>query len=192
MWPLAHNNIDLGLLTAPQNAEGDLGTDAVGAQMPEDLPGARHVFTVPTDDAVAQDEAGCGTWSVLVEMNDDGTGALLSVPQWMQLNAEVTAGDRAGLCQPVSDPFNGQRGNYYRSAPWPKCSQADQPSGRIDDGAAVRTAVYPEAQSNFSVNLSAKRALPFASRFGNEARSYQFRCRPASDGDCKVSRLNFS
>jgi hypothetical protein len=34
--------------------------------------------------------------------------------------------------------------------------------------------------------------VPFASRFGNEARSYQFRCRPASDGDCKVSRLNFS
>jgi len=95
MWPLAHNNIDLRLLTAPQNAKGDLGTDAVGAQMPEDLSGARHVFTVPTDDAVAHDEAGCGTWSPLVEMNDDGTGALLSVPQWMQLNAEVTAGDRA-------------------------------------------------------------------------------------------------
>ena len=98
MWPLAHNNIDLGLPTAPQNAEGDLGTDAVGPQMPEDLSGARHIFTVPTDDAVAHDEAGCGTWSVLVEMNDDGTGASLSVPQWMQLNAKVTAGDRARLC----------------------------------------------------------------------------------------------
>src|ERR1700733_4791946 len=81
MWPLAHNNIDLGLLTAPQNAEGDLGTDAVGPQMPEDLSGARHILAVPADDAVANDEAGCGTWSLLVEMNDDGTGASLSVPQ---------------------------------------------------------------------------------------------------------------
>src|ERR1700721_3582766 len=80
MWPLAHNNIDLRLLSAPQNAEGDLGTDAVGPQMPEDLSGARHIFTVPTDDAVAHDEAGSGTWPLLVEMTDDGPGPPVPAP----------------------------------------------------------------------------------------------------------------
>ncbi len=190
MWPLAHDNIDCGLLTAPQNTEGDRGTHAVGPQMAKNLSGVRHTFTVPTDDAVAHDETRCCARSLLVEMNDDGAGATLSVPQRMQLNAEVTPGNGARLRQPGGDAFDGLKGNDYRSASRSKCGQPDEPSGRIDDGAAVRATVQLKAQSNFSINLSAKRALPFPTRFGNEASSYQFRCRAAPDGDCNVSWMS--
>jgi hypothetical protein len=139
--PLAHNNIDGGLLTDPQDTDRDRRTDGVRTQISKDLSRSRYVLTIPADDAVAENEARSGTRSLFVEMNDDGSSATLSVPQWMQLNADIASRDRAGLLQPGSDPFNGLNGNDDRPASRPKCSQPNESPGRVNNGAAVRATV---------------------------------------------------
>ncbi len=80
-----------GRLIGAQDAQRHFRPGAAGTEMPEDLPNSRHGVAVPTDDAVAHQQASplrLHHGSARLELDNDGTGTALAVAQRMQLNRQ--------------------------------------------------------------------------------------------------------
>ncbi len=157
--------------------------------MPEDLPNpCTTVSPVPTDDAVAHQQACRGSRSARLELDNDGTGTALAVAQRMQLNAKITAPDRAGCRQLIGDACHGLGGNGNRGSSRAECGQPDQPSGGVDDSAAVGAAWQRQVEPEVPFDGCRQRDCAIRpAGFGDDARRRQFGRGAAPDRQREIS-----